>query len=84
MTSYVSYKIVFRNVISKINMDSFTLFFTFTSVLFRKVGKRERWGSVSRIYGTGTIGWENSALDQRKFYEIKLQKYDVTFLSSII
>ena len=27
--------------------------------------------SVRRINGTGTIGWQNSALDRRKFYDIK-------------
>ena len=26
---------------------------------------------VRRIYGTGTIGWQNSSLDRRKFYDIK-------------
>ena len=28
---------------------------------------------LRQIYGTGSIGWENSVLDQRNFYEIKLQ-----------
>ena len=40
----------------------------------RRLVKQDNGRSVRRIYGTGTIGWQNSALDRRKFYDIKLRK----------
>ena len=38
----------------------------------RRLGKEDNGRPVRRIYGTGTIGWQNSALDRRKFYDITL------------
>ena len=34
--------------------------------------KEDNGRLVRRIYGTGTIGWQNTALYRRKFYDIKL------------
>ena len=31
--------------------------------------------SVRKIYGTGTIGWQNSALDRWKFHDIKFTNF---------
>ena len=36
-------------------------------------GWRKRIMMLRQIYGTGSTVWENSVLDQRNFYEIKLQ-----------
>ena len=33
--------------------------------------KEDNGRSVRRIYSTSTIGWQNSTLDRRKFYDIK-------------
>ena len=38
----------------------------------RRLVKEDNGRSVRRVYGTGTIGWQNSALDGRKFHDIKL------------
>ena len=40
----------------------------------RRLVKEDNGRPVRRIYSTGTIGWQNSALDRRKFYDIKLRK----------
>ena len=37
----------------------------------RRLVKEYNVRPVRWIYGTGTIGWQNSALDRRKFYDIK-------------
>ena len=37
----------------------------------RRLVKEDNARPVRRIYGTGTIGCQNSALDRRKFYDIK-------------
>ena len=39
----------------------------------RRLVKEDNGRPVRRIYSTGTIGWQNSALDRRKFYDIKLK-----------
>ena len=39
----------------------------------QRLVKEDNGRPVQRIYGTGTIGWQNSALDRRKFYDIKLE-----------
>ena len=41
----------------------------------RSLVKEDNGKPVRRIYGTGTIGWQNSALDRRKFYDIKFKLY---------
>ena len=41
----------------------------------RRLVKQDNGRSVRRIYVTGTIGWQNSALDRRKFYDIKFKLY---------
>ena len=38
----------------------------------RRLVKEDNGRPVRRIQGTGTIGCQNSTLDQRKFYDIKL------------
>ena len=38
----------------------------------RRLVKEDNCRPVRRIYSAGTIGWHNSALDRRKFYDIKL------------
>ena len=38
----------------------------------RRLVKEDNGRSVRRVYDTGTIGWQNSALDGRKFHDIKL------------
>ena len=38
----------------------------------RRLEKEDNSRPVQRICGTGTIGWQNSAVDLRKFYDIKL------------
>ena len=40
--------------------------------------------SVNLIYGASTIGWENSALDQWKFYEMKFNDGQKPFLNSFM
>ena len=37
--------------------------------------KEDNGRPVRRIYGTSTIGWQNSALDQRKLCDIKSKRY---------
>ena len=37
----------------------------------RRLVEEDNDRPVRRIYGTGTIGWQNSALARRKFYDIK-------------
>ena len=39
----------------------------------RRLVKEDNCRPVRRIYGTGTIGWQNSALDRRKFDDTKLK-----------
>ena len=41
----------------------------------RRLGKEDNGRPVRRIYGTGTIGWQNSALDRRKLCDIKSKRY---------
>ena len=36
-----------------------------------KLVKEDNGRPVRRIYGTGTMGWQNSALDWREIYDIK-------------
>ena len=43
----------------------------------RRLVKEDNGRSVRRIYGTSTIGWQNSASDRRKFYDIKLGKFKI-------
>ena len=38
----------------------------------RRLVKEDSGRPLRQIYGTVTIGWQNSALDRRKFYDIKL------------
>ena len=38
----------------------------------RTLVKEDNGRPVPRIYGTGTVGWQNTAPDRRKFYDIKL------------
>ena len=38
----------------------------------QRLVKEDNGRPVQRIYSTGTIGWQNSAVDLRKFYDIKL------------
>ena len=38
----------------------------------QRLVKEDNGRPVQRIYGTCTIGWHNSALDRRKFYDMKL------------
>ena len=55
------------------------LIFTFALILLyqvrpfitRRLVKEDNGRPVRRIYGTGTISWQNSALDRRKFYDTK-------------
>ena len=42
----------------------------------RRLVKEDNGRLVRRIYGTGTIGWQNSALDRRKFYDIKFNIFN--------
>ena len=49
-----------------------TLFYSIHTSLTVRLEKEKGGVGVCRIYGTGTIGWGNSVLDQQKFYEIKL------------
>ena len=37
----------------------------------RRLVKEDNGRPVRRIYGTSTKGWQNSALDRQKFYDIK-------------
>ena len=37
--------------------------------------KEDNGRPVRRIYGTGTIGWQNSVLNRRKFYDRKFNEY---------
>ena len=37
----------------------------------RRLVEEDNDRPVRRIYGTGTIGWQSSAIDRRKFYDIK-------------
>ena len=37
----------------------------------RRLVKEDNGRPVQRIYGTGSIGWQNSALDRGKFYDMK-------------
>ena len=39
----------------------------------RRLVKEDNGRPVLRIYGIGTIGWQNSALDRRKFDDTKLK-----------
>ena len=43
----------------------------------RRLVKEDNGRSVRRIYGTSTIGWQNSASDRLKFYDIKLGKFRI-------
>ena len=38
----------------------------------RRLVKEDNARPARPIYGTGTIAWQNSALDRWKFYDIKL------------
>ena len=38
----------------------------------RRLVKEDNGRPLRQIYGTVTIGWQNSALDRRKLYDIKL------------
>ena len=50
----------------------------------RRLVKEDNGRPVRRIYSTGTIGWQNSALDRRKFYDIKLFNYNCNiFIANI-
>ena len=40
----------------------------------RRLVKEDDCRPVRRICSTGTIGWQNSALDRRKFYDKNLRK----------
>ena len=37
--------------------------------------KKNNFRPVRRIYGSGTIGWQNVTLDRRKCYDVTLRNY---------
>ena len=60
-------------IILKITKDSHLALILLCQVHVRytRLVKEDNGRPVRRIYSTGTIGWQNSALDRRKFYDIK-------------
>ena len=63
-------------IILKITTDSHLVLILLCQIrLFatRRLVKEDNDRPVRRIYGTGTIGRQNSALDRRKFCDIKFK-----------
>ena len=64
-------------IILKITTDSHLVLILLCQVrpfATRRLVKEDNGRPVRRIYSTGTIGWQNSALDRRKCYDIKFTK----------
>ena len=61
-------------IILKITTDLHLILILFCQVrpfATRRLVKEGNGRLVQRIYSTSTIGWQNSALDRWKFYDIK-------------
>ena len=74
-------------IILKITTDSHFVLILLCQVrpfATRGLVKEDNGRPVRRICATGTIGWQNSALDRREFYDIKLFNYNCNiFIANI-